>query len=161
MLEGINFLSMVSEMNVLNGIFYKREMFQPKYYWIEIKFLGSIQNPRRHLFVDVIMLFLKIHRHLHRLIAAYRRELEKLVLAKSKVKYDWVNEVFRLIIFMFFSFTWRVSEVSVKKLNISWGISYLVVRNHCVSSILKSSVFIPVRGKQNIFFEILNFHLDL
>ena len=31
---------MVSELNVLNGMFYKREMFQPKYHWIEIKYVG-------------------------------------------------------------------------------------------------------------------------
>ena len=55
---------MVSEMNVLNGIFYKREMFQPKYHWIEIKYMGAIQSPRRKLFADVIMLFLNIRRHL-------------------------------------------------------------------------------------------------
>ena len=55
---------MVSGINVLNGIFYKREMLQPKYHWIELKYLGAIQNPRRQLFADVIMLFLTIRRHL-------------------------------------------------------------------------------------------------
>ena len=55
---------MVSEMNVLNGIFSQRGMLQPKYHWIELKYLGAIQNPRRQLFADVIMLFLNIRRHL-------------------------------------------------------------------------------------------------
>ena len=52
-------------MNVLNSVLHKREMFRPKYYWIEVKFLGAIQNPRRQLFPDV-MFFLNIHRHLPR-----------------------------------------------------------------------------------------------
>ena len=41
--EGIDFLPMVLKMNVLNSIFYKREMFQPKYHWVEIKYLGAIK----------------------------------------------------------------------------------------------------------------------
>ena len=57
---------MVLEMNVLNGIFYKRKMFQPKYHWVEIKYLGAIQNRRGQLFIYVIMLFLNIRRHLPR-----------------------------------------------------------------------------------------------
>ena len=28
----------------------EREMFQPKYCWVEIKYLGAMQNRRRHLF---------------------------------------------------------------------------------------------------------------
>ena len=40
--EGIDFLPMILKMNVLNSIFYKREMFQPKY-WVEIKYLGAIK----------------------------------------------------------------------------------------------------------------------
>ena len=43
-LEGIDFLSMVLEVTVLNGIFDKREMYQPKHNWIETKYLGAIQN---------------------------------------------------------------------------------------------------------------------
>ena len=43
---------MVLEMNVLNGIFYKSKIFQSKYYWIEIKYLGAIQNRRdQHFFL--------------------------------------------------------------------------------------------------------------
>ena len=64
LLEGINFLSMVSEMNVLNDIFYKKEMFKPKYNWVEIKYLDAIQYPRQQLFADVIMLFLYKRLHL-------------------------------------------------------------------------------------------------
>ena len=55
---------MVSEMNVLNGIFYKKEMFEPKYDWVEIKYLDAIQYPRQQLFADVIMLFLYKRLHL-------------------------------------------------------------------------------------------------
>ena len=50
MLEGIYFLYIVLEMNALNGIFYKGKMFQPKYHWVEIKYLGAIQNRRGQLF---------------------------------------------------------------------------------------------------------------
>ena len=56
LLEGIDLLYMVVKMNVLNGIFCKRNMFQPKYYWVKIKDLGAIQNR--------LMLFLNINRHL-------------------------------------------------------------------------------------------------
>ena len=41
---------MVLEMNVLNRIFYKRKMFQPKFHWIEIKYLGAMQNRRGQRF---------------------------------------------------------------------------------------------------------------
>ena len=41
---------MVLEENVLNGIFYKRKMFQPKYHSVEIKYLSVIQNRRGQLF---------------------------------------------------------------------------------------------------------------
>ena len=37
MLEGIDFLSMFLEMTMLNSIFDKREMYQPKHNWFEIK----------------------------------------------------------------------------------------------------------------------------
>ena len=47
-LEGVDFLCMVLEMNMLNDIFYKREMFQPKYNWAEVKYLGAIQNIQCH-----------------------------------------------------------------------------------------------------------------
>ena len=46
--------------------FSTREMFQPKYYWVEIKYLGAIQNRRRQLFAEVIMLFLNISRQMPR-----------------------------------------------------------------------------------------------
>ena len=39
-------------------------MFQPKYHWVEIKYLGATQNSHWQLFADVIMLFLNIHQHL-------------------------------------------------------------------------------------------------
>ena len=34
---------------MLNSIFYKRDMFQPKHHWIEIKYLGAIENPCQQL----------------------------------------------------------------------------------------------------------------
>ena len=37
-------------MNLLDGVFYKGKMFQPKYHWVKIKYLGAIQNRRRQLF---------------------------------------------------------------------------------------------------------------
>ena len=67
---------MVSEMNVLDGIFFKRKIFQPNQHWIELKYLGAIQNPGPQLFADVIMLFLNIHRHL----PTCRRELQRMLL---------------------------------------------------------------------------------
>ena len=48
-LEGIDCLYMVFKMNVLNGVFYKREIFQPKYHWVEI-YLVAIQNQCLQLF---------------------------------------------------------------------------------------------------------------
>ena len=60
-------MSMVLEMNKLNGIFYKREMFQPKYHWVETKYLGVIYKTDVGNFsADVIMLFLNIRWHLRR-----------------------------------------------------------------------------------------------
>ena len=53
-------------------------MLQPKYHWIELKYLGAIQNPRRQLFADVVMLFLNIRRHLLRQLPRAQRELERL-----------------------------------------------------------------------------------
>ena len=50
MLEGIYFLYVVLEMNVLNGIFYERKMLTPRYHWVEIKYLVAIQNRRRQFF---------------------------------------------------------------------------------------------------------------
>ena len=58
------FLYMVLEINVLNGIFYKRKIFQPKYQWVSIWVLckADVGN----FFAYVIMLFLNIRRHLPR-----------------------------------------------------------------------------------------------
>ena len=50
LLEGIYFLYMVLEMELLNGSFNKRKMFQPKCHWVEIKYLVAVQNRRRQLF---------------------------------------------------------------------------------------------------------------
>ena len=78
MLEGIDFLSVVLEMHVLNGIFYKREMFQPKYNWVEIKYLGAIQNWRRQLSCWDNNGFSQYTSAFALTIAACRRELERL-----------------------------------------------------------------------------------
>ena len=74
---------------MFNGYFYKREMFQPKYHWTEIKYLGAIQNPRRQLFADVIMLFLNIFALA---IAVCRRELKETPIEVFSWEY---NEIFK------------------------------------------------------------------
>ena len=51
-------------MNVLNGIFYKKKMFEPKYHWVEIKCPVPYKTDVGNFFAYVIMLFLNIHRHL-------------------------------------------------------------------------------------------------
>ena len=50
MVEGSDFQTMILEMNVVNSIFYNREMLQPKYHWVEIKNLHAIQKQHRQLF---------------------------------------------------------------------------------------------------------------
>ena len=57
---------MALEMNVLNGIFYKGKIFQPKYHWVEIKFLVAIRNPRWQFFCLRENAFLSIRRYLPR-----------------------------------------------------------------------------------------------
>ena len=64
LLEGIDFLYMVLEMNMLNGIFYERKMLQPKYHWVEIKYLGAMQNRHRQYFCQHDNVFHNIYRHL-------------------------------------------------------------------------------------------------
>ena len=68
---------MVLEINVLKGGFYKRNMFQPKYHWVEIKYLGAMQNRRRQLFSrrDV---FSKYTAAIALTIFECQRELERL-----------------------------------------------------------------------------------
>ena len=61
MLEGIDFLFMVLKMNVLNGIFYKREMSQPKYHWVEKKYLGAISKPTSPPFFPKWQCFFSIY----------------------------------------------------------------------------------------------------
>ena len=48
MLEGIDFMSIVLKINVLNDIFYKTD--PSTYHWVKIKYLGAIQNRPRQLF---------------------------------------------------------------------------------------------------------------
>ena len=52
-LECIDFLFTILEMNVLNSSFYKRKMFQPKYHWVEVKYLDVIQKRRQQLFLPM------------------------------------------------------------------------------------------------------------
>ena len=69
---------MVLEMNVLNGIFNGRNMFQPKYHWIEIKYLGAMQNQRRQLFSRCDYVFSQYTLAFATAIVACRRELERM-----------------------------------------------------------------------------------
>ena len=78
MVEGIEFLYMVLEMNVLNDIFYKRKIFQPKYHWVEIKYLGTIQNRRGQLFCLRDNAFAQDTPVFASATVACRRELERL-----------------------------------------------------------------------------------
>ena len=69
---------MVLEMNVLNGIFYKRKMFQPKCRWIEIKYLGAIQNRSGQFFCLRDNAFSQYTPAFASEVVACRRELERL-----------------------------------------------------------------------------------
>ena len=71
MLEGIDFLCMVLEMNVLNGISYK-------YYWVEIKYLDAMQSRRWQLFCRRDNAFSQYTLAFFFAIAACRRKLERL-----------------------------------------------------------------------------------
>ena len=78
LLEGIYFLYMVLEMNVLNGIFYKRKMFQLKYHWVQIKYLSAIQNRRGQLFCLRDKAFSQYTPAFVSAVVACWRELERL-----------------------------------------------------------------------------------
>ena len=86
MREGIDVLSMVLEMNVLNGIFYKRKMFQSKYHWVEIKYLGTYKKRHRQLFSHNDNAFSQYTSAFFSLIATRRRELENLNLRRLKAR---------------------------------------------------------------------------
>ena len=86
MREGIDVLSMVLEMNVLNGIFYKRKMFQLKYHWVEIKYLGTYKKRHRQLFSHNDNAFSQYTSAFFSLIATRRRELENLNLRRLKAR---------------------------------------------------------------------------
>ena len=66
---------MVLEMNVLKGNFC---MFQPKYHWVDIKYLGAIQNRRGQLFCLRDNTFSQYTPVFASVVAACRRELERL-----------------------------------------------------------------------------------
>ena len=69
---------MVLEMNVLNGIFYKRKIFQPKYHWVEIKYTGAIQNRRNQHFFLHGNAFSQYKPAFVSAIIVFRRELGRL-----------------------------------------------------------------------------------
>ena len=69
---------MVLEMNVLNGIFYKRKMFQPKYHWVEMKYLSAIQNRHGRQFCQPDNAFFQYKPAFASATVACRRELERL-----------------------------------------------------------------------------------
>ena len=70
---------MVLEVNVLSGIFYKRKMFQPKYHWVEKKYLGAIQDQREQLFSQYTLAFVPA-------IVACGRELERLCICSINIQ---------------------------------------------------------------------------
>ena len=76
--RGLYILYMVFQMNVLNDIFYERKMFQPKYHWIEIKYLGAIQNRRGQFFCLRDNAFPQYTQTFPSAIVACRHELERL-----------------------------------------------------------------------------------
>ena len=69
---------MVLEINALNGIFFKRKMFQRKYHWVEIKYVGSIQNRRGQFVCLRDNAFSQYTPVFASAIVACRRELERL-----------------------------------------------------------------------------------
>ena len=80
-------------MNVLNGIFYKRKMFQLKYHWVEIKYLGAIQNRRGQLFCLRENVFSQYTSAFASAIVACRRELEKLYIYSNifvNIRNNWI-----------------------------------------------------------------------
>ena len=68
---------MVLEMNVLNGMPNGRNMFQPKYHWDEIEYLGAMQNQRRQLFSRCDYAFSQYTPAFATAIVPCRRELER------------------------------------------------------------------------------------
>ena len=77
---------MVLEMNVLDGISYKREMFQPKYHWVEIKYLGAIENRCGQLFRLCDNAFSQYMSQFTSAIAVYRSELERLCIYSKYIQ---------------------------------------------------------------------------
>ena len=69
---------MVLEMNVLNSISNKRKMFQPKYHWVEIKYLGAIENCCGQLFRLCDNAFSQYMSQFASAIVVCRRDLERL-----------------------------------------------------------------------------------
>ena len=72
---------MALEMNLL-WCFLKQNIigFQPKYYWVEIKYLGAIQSRPRHLFCRRDNAFFQ---YTSAAMAAWGRELERLLTETS------------------------------------------------------------------------------
>ena len=69
---------MVLEINVLNRIFCKRNMIQPKYHWVEIKYLDAIQDRGRQLFCLRDNAFSQYMLSYASAAVARRRELKRL-----------------------------------------------------------------------------------
>ena len=71
-------LYIVLEVNVCNSIFYERKMFRPKYHWVEIKYLGTIQNWHGQLFCLHDNAFSQYKPAFSLSVVACWRELERL-----------------------------------------------------------------------------------
>ena len=59
-------------------VFSIREMFQPKYHWVEIKYLGAIQSQLRQLFGQRGNAFSQYTKAFALAIATCQREFERL-----------------------------------------------------------------------------------
>ena len=77
---------MVLEINALRGIFYKRKMFQPKYHWIEKKYLGAIPDRREQLFCLRDYAFSQYTLAFVPAIVACGRELERLCICSINIQ---------------------------------------------------------------------------
>ena len=77
---------MVLEINALRGIFYKRKMFQPKYHWVEKKYLGAIQDRREQLFCLRDYAFSQYTLAFAPAIVACGRELERLCICSINIQ---------------------------------------------------------------------------
>ena len=79
-----------------NGIFYKRKIFWPKYHWLEVKYLGAMQNRRGQPFCLRENAFSQYTPAFAQAIVAFRRELERLYIYSIYIQTSLqIFEIFR------------------------------------------------------------------